>query len=282
MKNISMGGAGLDHIILHTGDIDAAVEAFTKHGFVVQTRADAKPAHGTASRFVVFEGGAYILLMQFTDPSRRKAHRLGELLETPAVLVDYGIAVSDSHAAERVARAAGLVPSAAEEHRNVLADGTPWCVRLFTLGRGAPTGNDAFPFVVSDLEPRSGRVPAYMPHPNGVVGLHAIHVEALEARQAATLLATVAGVEAVSKNEIHSVPLGHAAIVFHKRGAAAGRTEGNGGILSIDVIAQAVVPDMLCHGARIVVLSNPTDGSKTRHEFNCSDTTQTLGLTRIK
>lgn len=255
-----MDDARPDHVILHTHDIDAAVDAFTEQGFVVQMRDDAGHSHGTESRFVVFESGAYLLLMQFTDPAKRKTHRLGALLETSAVLVDYGVAVADSGAAEEAARSVGLVPSAAGEHRNVLANGTPWGVRLFTLGRGAVQGHDALPFIVADLEPRAGRVPAYVPHPNGIAGLAAIHVEASEAARAASLLGSVVNARPKSDGALHRVPLDRASVIFHERDETAPHTLGGGGILKIDVTAASPAPEMICHGARITILTHASEG----------------------
>lgn len=248
-----MYDARIDHIILHTGDIDAAESEFREQGWTVQSRADTDGSSGVEYRFVVFESGAYILLMQFTDPAKRKAHRLGSFLDGSVALVDYSITVADSAGVEAAARAAGLVPSAVAEYRNSLADGTPWALRLFTLGRGAPGGHDALPFVVADLEPRANRVPAYKAHPNGITDLRATHVAARDAAQAAGYLAAAIETDATSDGRRHTVRLSDSAVVFHPLGQ---RESSHQGVLRLDVVGAAGSREMQCHGAKITVIGN--------------------------
>lgn len=227
-----MAFARIDHIILHVDDMGVATAQFAAHGFSVQSRADAGPSHGTESRFVVMEDGAYILLMRFSDPAKKAAHRLHRFLKTDLGFVDYGIGVDDAGAAETRFRALELEPSRTMEMRNVLADGTPWGVRLFTVGRGAPGGRDALPFVVQDLAAREGRVPAFRAHANGARRIAALHIEARDPQEAARLLSAGIGVEAVAATE---VAMGEARVIFRSRDPKMPATSGEGGVVSIEM-----------------------------------------------
>lgn len=254
-----MKTARLDHVCLHTRDFKAAVQEFEGQGFVVQYRADAGPSHGTEYGFVVFESGAYVLIMEFVDPAKQKAHRLGDYLDTNAVLVDYGIAVSDHAAADAAARSAGLVPSDPVEYHNTLEDGRNWGLRLLTMGRGAPKGHDALPFVITDLELRSARVPAYAPHPNGLSDLRNIHLEAQDAAAAAKVLNAVTKAQPVDEGQSWKVQLDNIAVVLHERDPLAPLTPGMGGILQLDAVAATSMPDVICHGAKITVIAEEQD-----------------------
>jgi|SRR6185312_2127090 len=245
-----MSGAHLDHIILHTTDIDKAVNDFTAAGFTILTRNDAGPNHGTESRFLIFSGGTYILLMQFTNAAKKNSHRLARFLETETGFVDYGLRVPDVVGAAQRFGDLGLTPSAVGEYRSKLADGTPWGVKLFTVGRGAPAGCDALPFFVEDIEGATARIPSYKPHPNGVTRIVRLDLESENPEEEASFLRQAIE-ERGSGNVVNA---GECELAFRARGAKA-RTSGRGGIISV-VLAGAEDRSFVCQNCQFRILAS--------------------------
>lgn len=236
----------LDHVIFHTRDIAATEAAFSAAGFAVQRRDDAGQSHGTENRFIVFDDGAYLLLMAFTDPAKAAAHRLSAFLSTDTGFVDYGIGVTDSLAAEAQARSMGLEPSRPGEMRSKLASGAEWGVRLFTIGRGAPKGDDALPFVVQDLGSRENRVPAFVAHPNGAHSILALHVEA---HDPSSVTRCLDGLGDGADGDMGRLPLK----LSDRTGRA--RAKGQGGVLSLDIAGESPNPvDLTVDGASIAIV----------------------------
>lgn len=190
----------IDHLVLLVNDLDAASRDFAALGFTVLERADT--SHGaTIFRFVAFADGSYLLLTAFTSEAGRQAHRLGPVMEAGEGWADYSFTVADAHATAAALQAAGHPTRGPVSVSNLLAGGEAWGLNLVMTGRGAG-GDVALPFVVSDVEGRSHRIPGPLPHANGAQGIRSIAVTTAAPEQvAATLAAIGAG------NQIAILPL---------------------------------------------------------------------------
>lgn len=161
-----------DHLVLLVHDLDAAAQGFERAGFTVQERADTE--HGkTRFRFICFDDGTYILLTAFASPEDQAAHRLGGVLAQAEGWADWSFCLPDVDATAAAMSAQGLPNAGPVPVSNVIATGETWALRLLMCGRGAE-GDPALPFVVSDVEGRSARIPAPKPHANGATGMTAL------------------------------------------------------------------------------------------------------------
>jgi hypothetical protein len=157
---------------------------------------------------------------------------LSKFLATDSGLVDYSVCVADSVTAENRARARGFVPSKAIEMKSALADGAEWGVRLFTVGRGAPSGDDALPFIVQDLGTRENRVPAFRAHPNGVSRILALHIEAADPVSSRKDIADLTGAPDLGQQLL---------LAFHPP-TTPPRASGRGGPYCIELIGPGAKP----------------------------------------
>lgn len=184
-----------DHLVLLVDDLDAAARDFAALGFTVLRRADSNPSHGsTVFRFVSFADGSYILLTAFTSPAAREGHRLGPVMDAGEGWADYSFVVPDAAAAGRALAAAGHATRGPVPVSNVLVTGERWALDLLMCGRGAG-GDNALPFLVSDVEGRAHRIPAAVPHANGATGIASVTVASADLRRVADTLVAIGGVE---------------------------------------------------------------------------------------
>ncbi|MCB1387603.1 MAG: VOC family protein [Rhodobacteraceae bacterium] len=182
-----------DHFVLLVQDLDQAARDFAALGFTVQTRADTE--HGKAEyRFICFDDGSYLLLTAFTSPEAQATHRLGEVLAVGEGWADWSFTVPDAKAAAAALAAAGLPTRGPVAVSNVIADGSKWALELLMCGRGCG-GDVCLPFVVSDVEGRSARIPAPKPHANGATGLVGLSLSTADATTVGRTLALLGGTQ---------------------------------------------------------------------------------------
>ena len=182
-----------DHFVLLVNDLDAAAADFAAMGFSILERADTE--HGkTEFKFVCFDDGSYILLTAFTSAEAQASHRLGGVLEAGEGWADWSFTVPSSQATAEALSAAGLPNRGPVPVSNVIADGSRWALELLMCGRGAE-GDVSLPFVVSDVEGRSARIPAPVPHANGATGLVGLTISTADAAIVGKTLAALGGTE---------------------------------------------------------------------------------------
>lgn len=247
-----------DHFIVLVADMARAVADYRALGFTVQERADSA-SHGALYRFVVLADGSYILLTAFTDPAVLARHRLAPVMQEGEGWADYSFAVASTAAVTE--RLAGLdAPTAGPiEVANTLADGSKWGLKLLMTGRGAG-GDLALPFVVEDIAGRNHRIPAYVPHANGVADVATIRIASDRPADTAKRLSAITGAAAdagaASFEGRLSLRLGGGAIEVFDDAAPQRLGRTGGGLYELVLRGATAIPLMdlhLAHGARIRV-----------------------------
>lgn len=239
-----------DHLVLLVDDLDAAARDFAALGFTVQERADSNPSHGsTVFRFVSLADGSYILLTAFASDAARAGHRLGPVMDAGGGWADYSFSVADAGAAGAALTAAGHATKGPVPVSNVLVSGDRWALDLVMCGRGAG-GDDAAPFLVSDVAGRGHRIPAPVPHANGATGIAAVTVASADPRQLADLLVAVGGQEEPGLR----IRFGAARVEILALADAPGAPAG-GGMVGVTLFADrdAALDPALSHGAPIAL-----------------------------
>ncbi|MBP0617020.1 VOC family protein [Jiella mangrovi] len=242
-----------DHFVHLVHDLDAASRDFSALGFTVQERADTIEGK-TRFRFVCFDDGSYILLTAFADQAAQTAHRLGEVLAHGEGPADYSFTVDSSAAAGETLTAAGFPVKGPVPVSNVVASGERWALDLLMTGRGAG-GDVALPFLVSDVEGRSARVPAPRPHANGATGIRSLTVASKDPRRCADALTAMGGREVAHGDQGIDFDFGDVTMRVIDCAAASDVFPG-GGMVSCEIGTKAELPEggrlldpALAHGA---------------------------------
>lgn len=182
-----------DHFVLLVHDLAAAARDFEALGFTVLDRADTE--HGkTRFKFICFDDGSYILLTAFASPEDQAAHRLGEVLVGGEGWADWSFAYPDVTVIAAKLTDAGFANEGPVKVSNVIADGSPWALNLLMCGRGAG-GDVCLPFVISDIEGRSARIPAPQPHANGATGIVGLSISTVDAATVGATLTELGGTQ---------------------------------------------------------------------------------------
>lgn len=167
--------SGIDHVIVGVRDLEAARITWSRLGFTLSPRGR-HIEQPTANYCVMFASG-YIELLGIVGPDV-SGHRLGNFLQNREGLM--GLAFAPHGSAEGALAALaerGLHPSAprALARRIELPAGTASPrFSLVSLPADETPGLDCF--VCSQLTPELMRQPEWLDHPNGAVGLAAVHV----------------------------------------------------------------------------------------------------------
>ena len=238
-----------DHFIVLVTDIDAAVRDYQALGFTVQTRADSQ-SHGALYRFVVMADGSYILLTQFTSDEVIAKHRLGPDLLEGEGFADWSFTIRDADATTAKVVAAGGQTRGPVTVANVLATGEAWGLKLLMTGKGTG-GDSALPFVVEDTHGRAFRIPAFVPHANGIARIVEIRASSDEPLRAAEVLGATLDAP-VTGTSVAAEP---APVVFVASADAAGKARARGGLYELVVTggdAQGLMDTTLTHGARLL------------------------------
>ena len=181
-----------DHLIVLVHDLDTASRDYQALGFTVQERHDTE--HGkTRFRFISFDEGSYILLTAFASAADQASHRLGEVLAAGEGWADWSFVVPDASAI--AAALASFPQSGPGRVSNVIADGRTWALDLLMFGRGAG-GDVCLPFVVSDVEGRSARIPGPVPHANGATGIVGLRLSSADPVAVGNILMALGGTAA--------------------------------------------------------------------------------------
>ncbi|WAJ28451.1 VOC family protein [Antarcticirhabdus aurantiaca] len=184
-----------DHLVVLVHDLEATARDYERLGFTLSERHDAMVT-GVANRFVSFADGSYLLLSALGDPASpgAKAYRLAPFLAEGEGLVDYAYVVDDVRAAAARLRAAGLPAKGPLRTIGALIGGGAWSLDLLLTGKGSG-GEDALPFLVSDVEGRSHRIPPASVHRNGATGIAGVRLRAASAASIVRALASMTGEE---------------------------------------------------------------------------------------
>ena len=167
--------AGIDHVIVGVRNLEAAREAWRRLGFTLSPRG--RHIDQPTGNYCVMFSHDYIELLGIVDPDD-SAHRLGNFLAWREGLM--GVAFAPVGSAEE-ARAAlsrrGLHPGEPRPlaRQIELPDGTALPrFSLISLPCEETPGLDCF--VCDHLTPELMRRPEWLDHPNGAIGLKAVHV----------------------------------------------------------------------------------------------------------
>jgi catechol 2,3-dioxygenase-like lactoylglutathione lyase family enzyme len=185
-----------DHVVLLVRDLEQAAADFAALGFTILKRADTNASHGsTVFRFVSLADDSYILLTAFTGPEAQARHRLGPVLAAGEGLADWSFTVDDATALGNELKAAGFPVGGPVIVSNVIVGGHKWGLDLLMLGRGAG-GDVALPFIVSDNEGRSHRIPGPSTHANGANAMLGIRLSSVDVETVVKTLAAIGGKDA--------------------------------------------------------------------------------------
>jgi len=171
------GIAGIDHIIVGVRDLEAARRNWQRLGFTVTPRGR-HIGQGTANYCIMFERD-YLELLGFVERDEY-GHRLEAFLAEREGPMSVAFAPERDAEATRAALAAnGLHPSEPRALGRALelpeGDVTP----RFSLLNLPPEEAPALDcFICGQLTPELVRRPEWLAHPNGVIGIKAVHLEA--------------------------------------------------------------------------------------------------------
>lgn len=250
-----------DHLILLVNDLEKAAANFVALGFTVLKRDDS--THGSSIyRFVCLDDGSYILITSFTDADALKKHRLGPLLAANEGWGDYSFTVDDVAATTTALTGIGAKTAGPVDVGNVLADGSKWSLKLLMTGRGTG-GDDALPFVVEDVEGRSFRIPAPVPHANGATAIARMVIASPTAAETAKVLAhlvssTVEDGIAYKGKTAYEIKVGGYDIVVFQDDPAAPLGHIGGGLYDVILRGTKTVDAMdagLLHGALLTIIA---------------------------
>lgn len=159
---------GIDHVVILTPDLDAAIECYSTLGFSVVP--GGRHPVGTHNALIAFKDGAYIELIAFWEQAPE--HRWYRFLSTGGGLVDYCMRTDDLDGDVASLRAAGVKMSDKQLSSRMRPDGytVEWALSLSTDTQGVT------PFLIEDVTPREERVPRQTDHANGVTGIDTITI----------------------------------------------------------------------------------------------------------
>jgi hypothetical protein len=160
---------GIDHIVILTRDLDAAMEDYARLGFTV-ARGGEHPG-GTHNALIAFADGAYLELIAFQRPDEPTSHPWHNALAFGEGLVAMALGSSDLAADADAIRARGLAVEAPNDGGRLRPDGVRIAWRNAGVGAG-PRGRER-PFLIEDVTPREQRVASgrLTRHANSVVGV---------------------------------------------------------------------------------------------------------------
>ena len=152
----------LDHAVIAADDLDQAVTAWRARGFTVEP--GGTHPRGSINALVPFADGAYVEIIAFPVPQPdffwwRRLQGAG-----PGP-VDLALLPENLDAALSQAEAAGLGYGPPQDGGRRRPDG-----ETLAWPTARPEATD-LPFFCADITPRSLRVPAPPPHPNGATGI---------------------------------------------------------------------------------------------------------------
>jgi hypothetical protein len=169
---------GVDHVVLVTLDLDAAIAEHRARGFLVQ-RGGEHPGGMSHNALVGFADGSYLELFAFHDlaKAREAKHSWAPVAERGGGWADFAL-LSDDVVAD-AAELGDLLTRRAEKGGRTRPDGVQIGWRVARL-------RSPLPFLIDDVTPRDQRVPSgdATKHPNGVAGVSSV---VLGARDLATV-----------------------------------------------------------------------------------------------
>jgi catechol 2,3-dioxygenase-like lactoylglutathione lyase family enzyme len=162
---------GIDHIVIVTRDLDAAVAGYRELGFTVVP--GGRHSVGTHNALIALADGAYLELIAFLDPDTPQPHRWWQPLQAGGGLVDFCAATTDFAGDAAALRRAGVEIDEPRPMSRTRPDGY---VLRWTLASPREPHRGLVPFLIADDTPRRERVPAETAHANGVTALGAITI----------------------------------------------------------------------------------------------------------
>lgn len=148
---------GFDHFILLVNDLDAAMEAYRRVGFMPRAGGE-HTAFGSRNALVAFGDGTYLELLAFRDPELAQKAFWGDAVRKLAVHEGWGgfVLASDQLADDAHAiRARGLAMAEPQSGTRTRPDGQQVAWRTALIS-GTPTG--ILPFLIQDDTTRTLRI----------------------------------------------------------------------------------------------------------------------------
>ena len=178
------GIAGIDHIIIAVRDLEAARHSWLRLGFTPTPRGR-HIGQGTANYCIMF-GADYLELLGFVAHDEH-ARRLEAFLSRREGAMSVAFAPEQDAEATAVALAAsGLHPSAPRALGRALELPEGAVTPRFSLLTLRPDETPALDcFICGHLTPELVRRPEWLAHPNGVLGIAAVHLIADDPRSLA-------------------------------------------------------------------------------------------------
>ena len=158
------GIRSLDHLVIMSNDLEAAVSSYRALGFTVVPGGE-HPV-GTHNALVAFQDGAYLELIAFKRPNDQ--HQWWSVAQAGGGFIDFCMATDDLTGSIKAFRDAGVNMSDPVPGSRVRPDGykLSWVV-----ARALPPFAFQAPFLIQDNTPRQERVGTQTNHPNGVIGI---------------------------------------------------------------------------------------------------------------
>lgn len=168
--------SAIDHIVIISDDLDAAIRNARKAGFIVVPGG----THGdgnTHNALIGFADGAYLELIAPTEQGKAAEHRWFGRLKNGGGMVDFCLLGQDLAEETAAIRERGIDYPEPFEMARAKPDGTRIAWKLSTPP--GPVGEKGWPFIIEDTTPRDLRVPherEQVLHPNGATGVAGITI----------------------------------------------------------------------------------------------------------
>jgi catechol 2,3-dioxygenase-like lactoylglutathione lyase family enzyme len=200
-----------DHVVNVVKNLDKAVDRYTKAGFAV-IRGGRHPGAGVENALIGLADGAYIELFSFVDPSTpQPSHPNWAMFAAGGGLATFWLGTETLEADIEKVRALGVTLEDARSGSRVRPDGYEVKFRL-----AVPSKVDYpyVPAIITDVTPRSERLPPPAKHPNGVRGIASVAVRVGDIGVAKTFYEGLGGVATTSGNSV-SISLAGKRLDFH-------------------------------------------------------------------
>lgn len=217
---------GIDHVVILTDDLSAAVRRFDALGFVVE-RGGSHPAWGTENALIPLADGSYLELLAARDPERAAQHRLwrrpGGGTRRPGDYGGYALESDDLAGDVQRIRNRGLALTDPQMGSRARPDG------VTIRWRSAFSERPDLPFLIEDDTPRALRIAAPTRGLGARSSIAEVIVAGVDPAEAARAYEQLLGQPAGSAREAGGAPAstfattrGHIAVARRRSDAEAG------------------------------------------------------------
>ena len=194
----------IDHIVIVTRDLDAAVVSYRRLGFTVVP--GGRHSVATHNALIALGDGAYVELIAFLEPDARQAHRWWRPLQQGGGLVDFCAGTNDFAGDVAALRRAGVEVDEPREQTRTRPDG--YLLR-WTLASPCDGYRGLVPFLIADETPRRERVPTATAHANRVTGLGSLTIAVTDPVDVTRWYSTALGQSGIERRRDDLAAVGH-------------------------------------------------------------------------